>query len=242
MADYSFKPSWRASALFVTGFILFIALAMWQLGRAEEKQALIDLRWQQEQEAPLRVTDGDSIDPRLMRYRVVMLEGDYDVEHQFLVDNQIHDQRPGYHVLTPLRLANGTAVLVNRGWVPQGRDRTERPDIRISQPHVRLLGAVDLLYRVGFRLKGAEIPGSGWPSLLLTPEPGPISERLAYPVSPYQVLLSPAAEEGYVRAWHEVSLDPGRNQGYALQWFLFALCALVLYVRHALNNRAHHSS
>lgn len=242
VADYSFKPVWWASVLFATGFTLFVALAVWQLGRAQEKRVLIELQQQHQREPPVRLVDGGKIDPWVMRYRPVELEGDYDVNHQFLVDNQLHKQQPGYHVLTPLRLANGDAVLINRGWVPLGHDRTERPDLGISQPHVRLTGTVDLFYRVGFRLRGAGIPGPGWPSLLLTPESGPISERLAYTVSPYQVLLSPAADDGYVREWHEVTLDPGKNQGYALQWFLFALGALILYVRHALKNGAHHSS
>ena len=105
-----------------------------------------------------------------------------------------------------------------------------------------MIGAIDLLHRVGFRLKNAEVPGSGWPSLLQVPDAAQISGRLGYPVSSYQVLLSPAAEEGYLRDWREVKLDPGKNQGYALQWFLFAAVALIFYVRHALSRRTPHSS
>ena len=104
MADYSFKPSWWASVLFVAGFALFNALAVWQLSRAEEKRHLIELRQQHEQEPPIHLIESSSIDPQSMRYRPVMLEGEYDIEHPLLVDTPVHDQLPGYHVLTPLRL------------------------------------------------------------------------------------------------------------------------------------------
>jgi hypothetical protein len=44
-----------------------------------------------------------------------------------LLDNQVRDGRPGYHVLTPLRMAEN-AILINRGWVPLGEFRQVLPD------------------------------------------------------------------------------------------------------------------
>ena len=43
--------------------------------------------------------------------------------HQILIDNRVHAGRVGYHVVTPLMLADGRAVLVDRGCVAAGRDR-----------------------------------------------------------------------------------------------------------------------
>ena len=170
-----------------------------------------------------------------LRYRPVEVSGAYDPDHQFLVDNQVRGGKPGYLVLTPLRIAGtGMAVLVNRGWVPLGADRARKPEVGFDTQAVHVSGIADYFPRVGFKLRGAEIPGPGWPSVVQVPEPGPLAERLGYPVLPYQVLLDPAAPDGYVRAWHEVSPDPGKNRGYALQWFLFATVAAVLYVRHGL--------
>ena len=38
---------------------------------------------------------------------------------KFLLDNRVHQERAGYHVLTPFRADGAEAVvLVNRGWVP----------------------------------------------------------------------------------------------------------------------------
>jgi surfeit locus 1 family protein len=233
--DYSFKPGWKASLGFLAILALFINLGIWQLHRAEEKQALLESREQRGRDAPVKLS-GTGAGVEDLRYRRVEVSGEYDPDHQFLVDNQVHEGRPGYLVLTPLRLAGGDrAVLVNRGWVPLGAERTRKPEVGLQAREVHIGGAVEAFPRVGFKLQGAEIPGPGWPSVVQVPEPERLAERLGYPVLPYQVLLDPAAPEGYVRAWHEAPLDPGKNRGYALQWFLFAAVAAVLYIRHGLN-------
>jgi surfeit locus 1 family protein len=99
-------------------------------------------------------------------------------------------------------------------------------------------GKLDYLHRVGFRLKGAEIPAAGWPSVVQLPEADQLAERLGYPLLPYQVLLDPDAESGYLRVWHAAPLDPGKNLGYALQWFLFAAGAAFFFLRHTLKRGA----
>jgi surfeit locus 1 family protein len=239
MSDYSFKPSLRAWLLFVAVFPLFMALGFWQLQRGEEKSAINALREVRSQDAAIRLGADAPEDIDALRYRIVQVEGEYDTAHQFLIDNQLQGQAVGYHVLTPLRLAEtGKAVLVNRGWVPLCASRAILPDTGgAPSGRVRVQGALDRMHRVGFRLKGAEIPGAGWPSVVQAPEPGPLSVRLGYPLLPYQVLLDPAAEGGYVRAWRAAKLDPDKNRGYALQWFLFAACAAVFFVRHGFKKR-----
>ena len=78
---------------------------------------------------------------------------------QILIDNKVHDGRAGYHVVTPLVLADGRAVLVDRGWVAAGRDarascRRSPPPAgtvtvrgRVNVPAARLSRAVDATRR-----------------------------------------------------------------------------------------------
>lgn len=240
MGNYNFKPSLKAVLLFGIGFPLFISLGFWQLHRAEEKAAINALRESRASEPLLRL--GPKAPPEIdaLRYRPVFAEGEYDTAHQFLLDNQLQGQAPGYHVLTPLRLAGSEqAVLVNRGWVPLGTSRAVLPDIgRAPLGLVRVTGTLDVLHRVGFRLKGAEIPADGWPSVVQLPEADQLSARLGYPLLPYQVLLDSFAEGGYGRTWQTALLDPGKNRGYALQWFLFAAFAAFLFIRYAFRRGA----
>ncbi|HYE36187.1 SURF1 family protein [Methylocaldum sp.] len=237
MRDYSFKPGLAASLGLIIVLPLFVSLGFWQLHRADEKKGMMELRLQRIQDEPLTLR---AEEPNLedIRYRRVIVSGEYDVGHQFLLDNQIHRQSPGYHVLTPLRIA-GTeaAVLVNRGWIPLGRTRAELPNLDIRQPIVQVTGIVERFPGVGWRLEGAEIPTAGWPAVVQVVDTARIGERLGYAVLPYQVLADETVAEGYTRVWKETRLDPGKNLGYALQWFLFALVALVLYVRHGVKSR-----
>ncbi|HUL12199.1 MAG TPA: SURF1 family protein [Methylococcaceae bacterium] len=230
MKNYSFKPGWIPSICVIVLFPLFLLLGAWQLHRADEKKALMALREQHQNEPPIALT-GEGLTLEGNRYRRVVVAGEYDVGHQFLLDNQIFKQQAGYHVLTPLRI-NGSSltVLVNRGWIPAGRDRTRRPDLAITQTKVRIGGFVDRFPGVGFKLKGSEIPSPGWPALVQLADSERLSGRLGYRLLPYQVLLDANEGEGYERAWQPPSLLPETNQGYALQWFSFALVLVFLYV------------
>lgn len=236
MRDYRFIPS--AVGLILVALLLptFVALGFWQLDRAHEREALNRLQDERLQESPLALGGTEPLELASLRYRALILEGHFDVEHQFLVDNQLEDQVAGYHVLVPLRLkGSNRSVLINRGWIPLGADRKIRPDVGgLPEGLVTIRGRADYLHRVGFKLSGAEIPSEGWPSLVQVPEPAPISDRLGYPVESFQVLLGPAEVGGYVRHFKNIRLDAGKNRGYALQWFLFAVATLLLFIRSSV--------
>jgi len=238
LPNYSFKPSFQSVGLFVIFFPLFMVLGFWQLQRADERTAInaqLDARSQEPAVALGGVLAEDIED---LRFQPVVAEGQYDGDHQFLLDNQLQGQMVGYHVLTPFRLSGtNRAVLINRGWLPLETSREKLPDIhQLPSGVIRVAGRIDRLHRVGFRLEGADIPTAGWPAVVQAPDADKIGQRLGYPVLPYQVLLDPAAEGGYSRLWHSVRLDPGKNRGYALQWFLFAALAAFFFVRHGIQS------
>ncbi len=238
--NYSFKPSVKAVWLFAVFFPLFVALGFWQLQRADEKVALNVLRDTRSQEPPRSLKDvaAEVLDD--LRYRPVWMEGQYDTAHQFLLDNQLQGQSVGYQVLTPLRLSGmDKAVLVNRGWVPQGSSRRVLPNIDQAPPGtMKVIGIVERFHRVGFQLEGADIPADGWPSVVQLPQAEKLAERLGYSVLPYQVLLDPAADGGYSRVWQVVRLDSDKNRGYALQWFLFAGLVTFFFVRYSFKAKS----
>ena len=47
---------------------------------------------------------------------------------QILIDNKVAAGRAGFHVVTPLSLADGRVVLVNRGWIAQTASRAVLPE------------------------------------------------------------------------------------------------------------------
>lgn len=113
---------------------VMVRLGFWQLHRHETRVAhneqisgSLDART-----APIdELTSPGHTVPGSDRYRPVAATGRYDTEHEVVVRQRTgaEDDRIGYHVLTPLVRADGSAVLVNRGWIPPGDDLTSFPDV-----------------------------------------------------------------------------------------------------------------
>ncbi len=108
---------------------LLVGLGVWQLRRLAWKEALIAAVESRAQAAPVDLpaeADWPRLDPADAEYRHVRVAGVYDMSRQALVFRALGNPRgryggPGYLVMTPLRLASGAVVLVNRGFVPQDR-------------------------------------------------------------------------------------------------------------------------
>lgn len=125
---------------------LCLALGVWQVQRLQWKEALIaELQAAQEQ-SPVTVEQlpADLAELRARNFHSVSLMGEYDYGREFHVIGRSNSEEPGYHVLTPFRIAgDGRVVLVNRGWVPQDRKEVEdRPQDVRSPGNIYLKGYI----------------------------------------------------------------------------------------------------
>jgi len=204
----------------VAGVVLFTGLGRWQWHRAAEKRALADdFAAGAHHIEPL----GDRPLAQFQRYAQLQVQGQYDGAHQFLLDNLSHDGQAGYQVLTPLRLADGRVLLVNRGWLPMGTDRRVLPSVQLddSQP-VTLTGQLDALPRAALAMGHAAPADSGsWPRLTSFPQQAELSHALGHSVEQGQLLLGASQPQGYLRDWHPYNsgFGPERNLSYAIQWW-----------------------
>ena len=228
-------PAWGV-ALAAAGLAVFVSLGYWQLGRAHEKQALFDAFMQGSQDT----VDATGLGfDELARYQHVRLRGAYDATRQILLDNMPSvTGRPGFRVLTPFERADGRGwVLVDRGWVPLGATREDLPDVTVGVREREVSGILDVLPIPGMRVGPAAAPGSaGWPRVLLFPTEANVESALGIDVEPRIVLLDAGAPDGFERKWRPaLGFGPERHLGYAIQWFAFALVAMVIFI--ALNLR-----
>jgi len=170
----------------------------------------------------------------LARYQHIRLRGAYDATRQILLDNMPSvTGRPGYRVLTPFERADGRGwVLVDRGWAPLGVTREDLPDVTVSVSEREVSGILDVLPIPGVRVGPAAAPGSaGWPRVLLFPTEADVESALGVDVESRIVLLDAGAPEGFERKWRPaLGFGPERHLGYAIQWFAFALVAVVIFV------------
>ena len=221
-----FRPGLPAT-LFTAFFLpLLLVLGTWQLNRAAEKQALFD-DFAAGGAAVALDADSAGLDG-LRRYARVQAAGHYLGERQFLLDNMVEDGQAGYRVLTPLLLADGVAVLVDRGWIPRDFSTDVAPVISVAAAPRSISGKLDRLPRPGIQLATTLAPG--WPKVVQFPSRDELSQALGLRLVPGLVLLDAEQPDGFRRNWRPSDFGPERHIGYAVQWFALAITLVVLFL------------
>ena len=246
MYRFLLTPRWVALALLMTLIAAtMVGLGLWQLGRYHHRSdinARIDAA---AQSAPRPLSDvlappvgsGVGLAPTPEdTWSVVSATGRYDAAHEVVARARTLDGSAGFEIITPLVLADGTAVLVDRGFLaapsgvaadipaapapPSGEvvvvGRVHAPESRATVPE-----------RIGDRLAVRRI------------DPAKFVDVMPYSLyGGYLTLQSqtpPATGE-------LTPLPPDRqnaalNAGYTVQWWAFAVLTLAgfgyLAYRHA---------
>ena len=224
---------WLMAVLFA---VACVGLGWWQLDRYQDKHARSQLIERNYDAAPVPLAEllpsaGAPLAPAL-QWRQVEATGTYDAAHTVLVRNRPHragsnDPTYGYEVLVPLRLDDGSALLVDRGWLPSGSRGTnpaQAPDAVPAPPSGPVRVVVRL--RPSEPARDRQLP-PGQVSSIALPR---IAEMTGLPLwAPYGALVS----ETPAPAAAPAGLDPptldgneGINASYAVQWALFALLGL----------------
>ncbi|MDP9007187.1 MAG: SURF1 family protein [Pseudomonadota bacterium] len=227
--DRTFTPRPFTTLLTIVLIALLVSLGRWQLHRAAEKQVLFDA-FAARSDAMLKV---DLKTAKVPRYSQVEADGHYDDSRQILIDNMVNAERAGYFVITPFALQAGGWVLVNRGWVPLGPSRAQRPSIPVAADARRIRGRADNLPSPGLRMGTPAALAPPFPVVADFPTHSAVAQLLKearWTPAADLILLDPAEPDGYVRHWAAPGFPPMRNIGYAVQWFGLALALLVIYI------------
>lgn len=204
-----------------------VGLGRWQLDRREDVVANIQRIEANYDAAPQRYVPGqngfDSYAPA-REWTPVTFTGTYDVDSQVVVRNRPLNGQPGYEVLTPLRLDDGSAVIIDRGWLPIGNIEAGRPDEIPAPP----AGQVEVTARTkpGEPAVNRGAPEGQVASIDLTS----LADRVSYPLQheAYGLLAleRPAAANTPIAA-PKPSIDEGPHLSYSMQWFAFGVLAFV---------------
>jgi cytochrome oxidase assembly protein ShyY1 len=105
------------TVLVILGAALCVRLGIWQLDRLAQRRAS-NAHYVEMVSAPaVNLPTDAGLDLSTMEYRAINASGNYDFSRQIVLFNQYFRGQIGYHILTPLVFSNGTAVLVDRGWM-----------------------------------------------------------------------------------------------------------------------------
>lgn len=232
MKGWGFVISWRWAGYFALVVVFAIAscgFGNWQFDRRAQAQTEI-ARIQANYEAEPRAVD--EVVPQLdywsddLKWTPVLLTGTYLKDEEILVRGRPYSGRPGFEVLTPLLLEDGSVFVVNRGWVSIG-SRQDNPDVVPEAPDGRVV--------VSARLKAGEPTidgksakaGSNQIATIHLPD---VASRLDLPTytGAYGIVATqePTPSSAPIVA-PKPDLDEGPHLSYALQWYVFALLAFI---------------
>jgi surfeit locus 1 family protein len=218
---------------------LLLWLGFWQLERAAYKDSM-QASFRDALGAPpadpvVLLASGAS---QVWRYRRTRVLGRPVAGRQYLLDNRTHGGRAGYHVLTVVSQGRH-GVVVNRGWVPAGPDRSHLPPVTVPDSDVQYDGRLVPPPRTGLLLGDDGYGDASWPKVVQRVALQTMSEQLGLPLLPAVVLLEPGHPQCMVCEWKPGgAITADRHRGYAVQWFaLAATLVLLLAVAAGLKAR-----
>lgn len=226
LGRWQFCPSLWPSLAAVAFAVLTFTLGNWQMERAAFKrdlQARIDLGAR----AGEWLVTGTPVTQAQVLYRQVSVQGVFDSRFQILLDNRIHKGVAGYHVLTPLIIdGSRRAVLVNRGWIPVGKNRHTLPVIPTPRPRVKIRGlATDPATRY-FELNNAVPQGQIWQNLNFKA----YAAWSGLDLQPFVLQQRNDSGDGLIRDWPRPDTGVTTHLSYAMQWYGLTATLIVLWL------------
>ncbi|MBT8061803.1 MAG: SURF1 family protein, partial [Gammaproteobacteria bacterium] len=190
-----------------------VFLGFWQLDRAEQKRSLLaEFELKGVTTLPLSAVSAENAP----RYQRVETAGVYDEDRQFLLDAMTGSGGAGYQVLSLLYPhGSGLALLVNRGWIPAGGDRSALPVPAVPAGRQTLNGRLANLPRPGIELQSPEATADSWPRLVLFPTIEELERALGLDLYPLVLWLDADAVGGFERDWRPVNATPDKHLAYA---------------------------
>ena len=225
------RPAWSLGALVAAATVALCAsLGLWQLDRLAQRRAL-NAQVEAGLTAPPAPLDellaastatGDVDDPDGpdVEYRRVAVRGTFEPASEALLTPRTRGGQPGFDVVTPLRLDDGRALLVDRGWVPYALDT---PPIADAPPPAGTATVEGFLRRAGQAARWS--PRDGGPVVQASAvDVDLLAPQVGGPVVPgwYVAAQDGAAVGDLPRPVEDPLLDEGPHRSYAVQWFLFA--------------------
>lgn len=236
-------------ALFM--FVVLLALGTWQINRLHWKEALIAERAAALDAPPVALTAAnlapDKLDA-LGAFRRVSATGQFLNDHEFYLASQTKGDFSGWHVITPFKLEDGSAVMIDRGFVPLDRK------IQSTRTDGLIAGTVTITGILHPPHKGSSFTPTNQPDTnvwyLIDPAAmGQTAGLGALPLVVIDIAKEPLPPGGFPVGGQTVMTLDNPHLQYAITWYGLAGLLVVTYLlycrryvidrREASNNKGH---
>jgi surfeit locus 1 family protein len=215
-------------------FALLIGLGTWQVQRLAWKESLIATVTARFAAPPTPLppaTEWARLDPAQNEFRRVAVAARFLNDKEALVFTTGSTMRagesgPGYWVFTPARFEGGT-VMVNRGFVPQGRqDPATRREGELTGP-AQIVGVLRWPERPGLFTPAADPAKNLW----FARDPAAMAAAKGIgPVAPFYIEQeAPPAPGGLPQVGALRPSFPNNHLGYAITWYGLAAVLVVIF-------------
>jgi surfeit locus 1 family protein len=219
-----FRPGLWPTAAAAAVIVTTVLLGNWQARRAEVRGAMQAQSAEGAQHSALRPSRATDITTQL-RYRHAVLEGEYLAARQIWLDNRTHNGVAGFYVLTPLRLDDGSHVLVNRGWIAATLRHTA-PAAPPPAGRVIVTGRLNQAPPSFLELQHVTPAGPIWQNLDLAE----FARVSGLTLAPLLLEQEAEAPDGLSRDWPAPDSGREKNVSYMWQWYSFAGLTAVLWL------------
>lgn len=223
---YQFKPKLWAWIVTAGMVVIFLELGKWQLSRADERNERHE-QLEQLSKEPVVNIPGSRVAMEDFLYRQVEVRGSYRPEYTIYLDNKTYKGQAGYHVLTPLQIANSERhVMINRGWIPIGHDRSELPEVPVVTGKTKITGTVVSPELRMLELAEPDFSGNVWVNFNLER----FQQATNLIMQPIMIEQSDRTNDGLIRDWKKADSGASKNIGYAIQWFSLAITTIIIFL------------
>lgn len=237
MSAYKFllTPRWIAITL-VCIFMLpaFQALSNWQWHRLQDRQVVNAAIQAQIDKEPILITDlvtsqtGEKTVPDDSQWRTVGMSGTWLQDSQVLVRKKSLESDLGLWVVTPLQLADGTIVMINRGWTAAANSAVDSPVVAdVPTGMIEVLGRLRVVQE---RTKPAptDLPAGQVDRVV----PTEIVDSPDTLTNAYVEMTAsePESLTSEIRTLPAPEVTEGAHRSYAIQWIFFEIMTVIGWV------------
>lgn len=232
-ARFRFHLNWKITLFTAVLFPFLVYLGVWQLGRAEQKQTILQ-EWQQQQAKP-----PVEFSPTLNsndQFRRVWLNGTIYQDKYWLIENKTMYGRLGAYVVVAVNVNSSSAnqqpntiVPVNLGWVELPPLREVFPDITLPTGQIRITGMLAAATHSPL-INEAENTQLRWPHKMLEIDLTQMQQQFGQPLYPLVLQVDPDSAAAFDVDWQAVNMTSSQHKGYAVQWFTMAGVLFILWL------------